>query len=271
MLLQPVSPSDKLLLTDEEATPPRKLPKGDDLENELKKVLERLSELQQLFYADGRRSLLIVLQGRDASGKDGVVRTVIGACNPAGVRIINFKSPSLIELAHDYLWRVHAAVPEKGMIGIFNRSHYEDVLVVRVRKLVTEATWSKRYDQINQFERMLSENGVLIMKFFLHVSRDEQKERLVERVEDETKNWKFNANDLEDRKLWDDYTPAYVDALTRCSTEWAPWYVVPADKNKARNYLIANRMVQALEDLDLTFPKPKTDIRKYLEVLKQRS
>jgi len=271
MLLQPVSPSDKLLLTDEEATPPKDLPKGDELEQQLDKVLERLGELQQVFYADAHRSLLIVLQGRDASGKDGVVRTVIGACNPAGVRVVSFKAPSAIELAHDYLWRIHSAVPEKGMMGIFNRSHYEDVLVVRVRKLVGEEVWSKRYDQINEFERMLSENGVVIMKFFLHVSRGEQTERLVERVEDATKNWKFNANDLEERKLWDDYTPAYVDALTRCSTEWAPWYVVPADKNKARNYLIANRVAETLEGLDLSYPKPKTDIRQYLEVLKQRS
>lgn len=268
MLLQPVSPSDKLLLSDEDASPPKQLPKGNALEAEIDTVLERLGELQQVFYADGRRSLLIVLQGRDASGKDGVVRTVIGACNPAGVRIVSFKGPTAHELAHDYLWRIHAAVPEKGMMGIFNRSHYEDVLVVRVRQLVSKEVWSKRYDQINEFERMLSENGVVILKFFLHVSRDEQTERLVERVEDETKNWKFNADDLEARKQWDEYTPAYVDALTKCSTEWAPWYVVPADKNKARNYLIANRIVETLDGLDLGYPKPKVDLRQYLDVLK---
>ncbi len=268
MLLQPVSPSDKLLLSDADASAPKQLPRGNALEREIGTVLERLGELQQVFYADGRRSLLIVLQGRDASGKDGVVRTVIGACNPAGVRIVSFKAPSPIELAHDYLWRIHNAVPEKGMMGIFNRSHYEDVLVVRVRKLVSGDVWSKRYAQINQFERMLSENGVVIMKFFLHVSRDEQRERLVERVEDETKNWKFNADDLEARKQWDEYTPAYADALTKCSTQWAPWYVVPADRNKARNYLIANRIVKTLEGLDLEYPKPKADLRQYLEVLK---
>ncbi|MEJ7757985.1 MAG: polyphosphate kinase 2 family protein [Gemmatimonadaceae bacterium] len=267
MLLQPVKSSDKLALSDKDASPPKKLPKGDEIEAELDKTLERLGELQQIFYADGRRSLLIVLQGRDASGKDGVVRTVIGACNPAGVRVTSFKAPSPIELAHDYLWRIHNAVPEKGMMGIFNRSHYEDVLVVRVREFVPEDVWSKRFDQINNFERMLSENGVVILKFFLHVSSDEQKERLIDRVEDETKNWKFNANDLEERKLWDNYTDAYADALTKCSTEWAPWYVVPGDKNKARNYLIAKRLVETLEGLDLAYPKPKTDLRKYLEEL----
>lgn len=268
MLLQPVSASRILELTDDDALPPKKLAKGDELQVQLDSVLERLGELQQVFFADGRRSLLIVLQGRDASGKDGVVRTVIGACNPAGVRVTSFKAPSAIELAHDYLWRIHNAVPEKGMMGIFNRSHYEDILVVRVRELVAEEVWSKRYDQINEFERMLSENGVVIMKFFLHVSHEEQRKRLVERVEDETKNWKFNANDLEERTLWDQYTVAYQAALTKCSTEWAPWYMVPGDKNKARNYLIANKLVETLENLDLGYPKPKTDLKQYLKALK---
>ena len=267
MLLNPVTQGDSLSLSDEEASPPKELGKGDELEAKLDKLLEKLGDLQQVFYADGRHSLLIVLQGRDASGKDGVIRTVVGSCNPAGVRVHSFKAPSPIELAHDYLWRIHNAVPEKGMMGIFNRSHYEDVLVVRVKNLVPEEVWQKRYAQINEFERMLSENGVVILKFFLHVSHGEQKERLIERVEDKTKNWKFNPGDLEERKLWDSYTDAYRDALKRCSTEWAPWYVVPADKNKARNYLIANRMVKALEDLDLAFPEPKVDLRQYLTAL----
>jgi polyphosphate kinase 2 (PPK2 family) len=153
------------------------------------------------------------------------------------------------------------------MMGIFNRSHYEDVLVVRVHALVPESVWSKRYEQINAFERMLSENGTVILKFFLHVSRDEQGERLRERVEDETKNWKFNANDLDARKRWDEYTAAYSDALTKCSTDWAPWYVVPADGNKARDYLIARRIVETLETLDLAYPKPKTDLKQYLAAL----
>ncbi len=267
MLLEPVKLGDTLELSDDDASAPKSLGKGDDLKEKLEKQLGKLEELQKVFYADGRRSLLIILQGRDAAGKDGVVRSVIGACNPSGVRVTSFKAPTPLELAHDYLWRIHQAVPEKGMMGIFNRSHYEDVLVVRVRSLVSEDVWSKRYDQINDFERMLSDNGTVILKFFLHVSREEQTERLRERVEDETKNWKFNAGDLEERKLWDEYTVAYRDALARCSTEWAPWFVVPSDSNKARNYLIAKRIVATLESLGLEYPKPKTDLKQYLEAL----
>lgn len=267
MLLDPVKESDSLELADSDAKAPKSLPKGDELKDELDAQLERLGELQNVFFAAAKRALLIVLQGRDASGKDGVVRTVIGSCNPAGVRINSFKAPTPVELAHDYLWRVHQVTPEKGMMGIFNRSHYEDVLVVRVHELVPESAWSKRYEQINDFERMLSENGTVILKFFLHVSRDEQKERLRERVEDKTKNWKFNAGDLDERNRWDNYTDAYGDALRKCSTEWAPWYVVPADSNKARNYLVAKRIVETLEGLDLEYPKPKTDLNEYLKTL----
>lgn len=268
MLLKPVSASANLPLSDRAAAAPSSLPKGDKLEEKLGRVTERLGELQDVFFADGRHSLLVVLQGRDASGKDGVVRTVFDACNPQGVRVTSFKAPTTTELAHDYLWRVHQAVPERGMIGIFNRSHYEDVLVVRVHDLVPREVWSQRYRQINDFERILSENGVVILKFFLHVSREEQKERLIERIQDKKKNWKFNTRDLDERKLWDDYTRAYRDALRKCSTRWAPWYVVPADKNKARNYLIARRIVAALEQLKLAYPTPKTDLKQYLESLK---
>ena len=267
MLLKPVLPTDSLELSDDDAKRPDELSKGSDLKDETAKLLKRLGDLQNVFYAAAKHSLLIVLQGRDASGKDGVVRTVIGACNPAGVRITSFKAPTSVELAHDYLWRVHQVSPEKGMMGIFNRSHYEDVLVVRVHELVPEEVWSKRYQQINSFEKMLAENGTVILKFFLHVSHDEQKQRLRERVEDETKNWKFNAGDLDERNLWDKYTEAYRDALRKCSTEWAPWYVVPADSNKGRNYLIARRIVETLEGLDLHYPKPKTDLSEYLKVL----
>jgi len=267
MLLKPVSARKPLSLSDREASAPKSLPKGDELEAKIDKQLERLCELQKVFFADNRHALLIVLQGRDASGKDGVVGTVIGAVNPAGVRVNSFKAPTPEELAHDFLWRVHKVVPQKGTIGIFNRSQYEDVLVVRVRQIVPRTVWSQRYAQINDFERMLSENGTVILKFFLHVSRDEQTERLRERVEDKTKNWKFNAGDLEERELWDDYTAAYRDALRKCSTRWAPWYVVPADSNKARNYLIAKRIVQTMEGLDLKYPKPEADLKKYLKAL----
>jgi PPK2 family polyphosphate:nucleotide phosphotransferase len=266
-LLEPVEPGVTPSLSDDDASPPKSLGKGDDIEKKLEKKLEKLGELQSVFYADSRRALLVILQGRDASGKDGVIRTVIGACNPAGVRIHPFKAPTPIELAHDYLWRIHNVVPEKGMIGIFNRSHYEDVLVVRVNSLVPEEVWSKRYDQINEFERMLTENGTVILKFFLHVSKDEQRKRLRERVEDETKNWKFNAGDLVEREKWDEYTAAYGDALARCSSSWAPWYVVPSDKNRARNYLIASRIVETMESMDLHYPKPKTNLAEHLASL----
>ncbi len=267
MLLKPVSPRGALSLSDDDAAPPSDLPKGDELEKKLAKVKERLGELQQVLYADGHRAVLIVVQGRDASGKDGVVGAVFDACNPQGVRVNSFKAPTGIELAHDYLWRIHHVVPEKGMIGIFNRSHYEDVLVVRVHNLVPKEVWSKRYDQINDFERMLADNGAVILKFFLHVSHDEQKKRIIERIQDPTKNWKFNVGDLDERKLWDQYNRAYRDALKKCSTEWAPWYLVPSDKNKARNYLVAKRVAATLEELNLEYPKPKTDLSQYLKTL----
>ncbi|HEX2722667.1 MAG TPA: PPK2 family polyphosphate kinase [Gemmatimonadaceae bacterium] len=268
MALEPVEPRQRPDLSDKAAAAPKSLPKGDELKEKLEKVLKRLGDLQAVFNADARHALLIVLQGRDASGKDGVLRTVVSAANPAGVRVHSFKVPTPNELAHDYLWRIHQVVPEKGTMGIFNRSHYEDVLVVRVHELVPRSVWSKRYQQINEFERMLSENGTIILKFFLHVSRDEQRERLLERVEDETKNWKFNAGDLDERALWDEYSLAYEDALSKCSTKWAPWYVVPADSNKARNYLIAKTIVEKLEELDLRYPEPKTDLTQYLKALK---
>jgi PPK2 family polyphosphate:nucleotide phosphotransferase len=168
--------------------------------------------------------------------------------------------PTDIELSHDYLWRVHAAIPPRGYIGIFNRSHYEDVLVVRVKELVPEKVWRERYDQINEFERMLSQNGVVILKFFLHISRDEQRERLVERLENPEKNWKFRAGDLADRAKWDDYTAAYRDALRKCSTPWAPWFVVPADSKSVRNYLITRKINEALRKLDLRFPKASKEV-----------
>ena len=267
MLLKAVSPHGTLHLGDDEATPPHGLAKGDELEEKLAKVTRRLGELQSLLYADGKHAVLIVLQGRDASGKDGVVRTVFDACNPQGVRVNSFKVPTALELSHDFLWRVHHVVPERGMIGVFNRSHYEDVIVVRVHELVPKGVWSKRYDQINEFERIPSENGVVILKFYLHVSRDEQRHRLIERIDDPKKNWKFNAGDLDERKLWNEYTRAYRDALKKCTTSWAPWYVVPGDKNKARDYLIAKRIVATLEELDLEYPHPKTDLKQYLKAL----
>jgi PPK2 family polyphosphate:nucleotide phosphotransferase len=195
-----------------------------------------------------------VLQGRDASGKDGTVKKVFRSVNPMGCEVTSFKVPTDLEKDHDFLWRIHNRIPAKRMIGIFNRSHYEDVIVPRVKRSVPKKVWSARYDQINEFEQMLSQNDVLILKFFLHVSRDEQKKRLVDRLEDRKKNWKFRAGDLDDRALWTDYTVAYRDAISKCSTAWAPWYIVPADDEDARNLLVARAIADALDALKLRYP-----------------
>ena len=268
MQLTPVSRRTPLSLDDRSAARPVELFEGDELKEQTNKLLKRLGELQAMLYADGRYALLVVLQGRDAGGKDGTVRKVFGACNPMGCEVTSFKVPTPLELSHDYLWRIHQEVPAKGMIGIFNRSHYEDVLVVRVKDLVPKPVWSKRYDQINEFERMLDDNRVKILKFFLNISRDEQAERLRDRLSDPTKNWKFRAGDLDDRDLWDEYTKAYRDALKNCSTPWAPWYVVPADDKRARNYLIARTVVDLLENLGLRYPKVDRDVLKLKKKLK---
>jgi PPK2 family polyphosphate:nucleotide phosphotransferase len=219
-------------------------------------IQERLSGLQELLYAEGRRKLLIILQGMDTSGKDGTIRHVMGGFDPTGVRVVSFKKPSLQELAHDYLWRVHANVPASGEVVVFNRSHYEDVLIVRVRELVPREVWSQRFDQINEFERMLAENGTIILKFFLHISRDEQKERLQARISDPTKRWKFQHGDLEERKLWDDYQNAYEDALSKTSTAWAPWWVVPSDRKWYRNFVVGTVVAETLAKLDMKYPQP---------------
>ena len=260
MILRPVDPSRALPLTDRGAKAPKGLPNGEALKGLLNAQLERLTELQTAFYADKRHALLVVLQGRDASGKDGTIRTVFGACNPQGCQISGFKAPTDLELSHDFLWRVHQVVPPKGMIGIFNRSHYEDVLVVRVKELVPRKVWSKRYRQINDFEEMLSENGVVILKFFLHISRQEQREQFLERLTDPTKNWKFRAGDLDDRALWGDYTRAYRDALRKCSTKGAPWYLVPSDHRTARNYLVTRVINETLERLKPEYPRAPKEI-----------
>jgi PPK2 family polyphosphate:nucleotide phosphotransferase len=224
-------------------------------------LLARLQELQEAFYADGRRALLLVLQGRDAAGKDGVIKTVYGAFNPIGVQVAAFGPPTPLELRHDFLWRVHHVVPARGMVGVFNRSHYEDVLAVRVRELVPESVWRARYDHINTFERMLTESGVIIRKCMLHISREEQHQRLQARLDDPRKNWKFRLEDLTDRDHWDAYTEAYREMLRRCSTPWAPWYVVPSDDKAVRNYLIARMLVETLESTTSVFPPMDPDVR----------
>jgi PPK2 family polyphosphate:nucleotide phosphotransferase len=254
MLLDPVPLGTRLKLSDKEATPSDRLPRGDEAHEALAALIPRLVERQAQLYAEGRRAVLVVLQARDAGGKDGTIGTVFGPLNSEGCTVTSFKRPSELELSHDFLWRVHQAVPPRGTIGVFNRSHYEDVLVVRVHELVRKSVWSKRYDQINAFEKMLTENGVTILKFFLHISRDEQRKRLLSRLRDPKKNWKFKPGDLDERKLWDDYTTAYRDMIERCSTAWAPWHVVPANRNSTRDLLVASTVLHALDCLDPSYP-----------------
>jgi PPK2 family polyphosphate:nucleotide phosphotransferase len=225
---------------------------------ELNKELEAL---QELLFAEGKHKLLVILQGMDASGKDGVIRHVFEGVNPQGVSVAGFKVPTEEELAHDYLWRIHKQTPRSGQIVIFNRSHYEDVLVVRVKKLVPPEVWKKRYDQINAFERLLVEEGTTILKFFLHISPEEQKARLQERLDNPEKHWKFNPGDLKDRALWDDFQQAYQDVLTKTSTEWAPWYVIPADRKWYRNLAIARVMVNTLKGLKMSYPNHEEELK----------
>ena len=224
-------------------------------EAKLEKQLKRLDELQNLFYAEKKRALLIVLQGMDAAGKDGTVRHVMSGVSPQGCSVKSFKVPNSEELAHDFLWRIHKAVPEKGMFGIFNRSQYEDVLVVRVHKLVPKDVWKARYDQINCFEKNLAENDIKLLKFFLHISREEQEKRFQERLHDPRKKWKFSKADAAERKRWDDYVTAYEAVLSRCSTEYAPWFIIPSDHKWFRNLAISRIIVETLEEFDMHYPK----------------
>ncbi len=222
--------------------------------------IARLDELQYLMYAERRRALLVVLQGMDGAGKDGTIRHVMRGLNPQGCRVTSFKPPSTEEADHDFLWRVHRAVPPSGEVAIFNRSHYEDVLAARVRKLVPKNVWTRRYDHINGFEQLLTDSSVVVVKFFLHISKDEQRRRFEERLRDPTKQWKLSPSDFEDRKHWDDYVAAYEDVLTRCSTSDAPWLIVPADKKWFRNFAVSRILVETLEALDMRFPKPTVDV-----------
>lgn len=226
-----------------------------EAEQRLEKLRAELTELQTVLYAESRRAVLVVLQGIDASGKDGTIRHVMTGLNPQGVTVTSFKVPEGDERRHDYLWRIHRAVPEWGKIGIFNRSHYEDVLVVRVHDIVPKPVWSQRFAQINDFERMLTECGVRILKFFLLISKDEQAKRLAARLEDPQKNWKFSAEDTKERNFWDDYIVAYDDVLAKCSTPEAPWHVVPANRKWFRNYAVAQILRDELKAMKLEYPK----------------
>jgi PPK2 family polyphosphate:nucleotide phosphotransferase len=226
----------------------------------LAELKPRLADLQRRLWAEGERGLLVVLQAMDTGGKDGTIRHVFGGVNPQGVHVRGFGVPTEWELDHDYLWRVHQHTPERGAITIFNRSHYEDVLVVRVKDLAPEKRWSKRYGHIRDFERLLADEGTVIVKFFLHISKEEQRERLQARLDDPAKNWKFRRGDLDDRALWDDYMRAYEDAISETSAEHAPWYVVPADRKWYRNLVVSTVLVETLERMDPRYPEPEEDL-----------
>jgi PPK2 family polyphosphate:nucleotide phosphotransferase len=223
-------------------------------DKELARLAVEINALQDILYAQGKHKILLVLQGMDASGKDGTVKHVFSECDPLGIRSASFKGPTDEELAHDYLWRVHAQVPKKGEITIFNRSHYEDVLIVKVHDWIDDKECERRYQQINDFERMLAETGTTIIKCYLHISKEEQKERMYERLNNPTRTWKFNPNDLKERELWPKYMEAYENAMRATSTDYAPWYVIPADSKTNRNLLISRILLETLKDLKLTYP-----------------
>jgi PPK2 family polyphosphate:nucleotide phosphotransferase len=233
------------------------------------KINREIEDLQELLFAEGRQRLLVILQAMDTGGKDGVIRKVFEGINPQGVRVAPFKVPSTLELAHDYLWRIHQQTPKKGEIVIFNRSQYEDVLAVRVLNLMPEEVWSKRYHHINEFERLLVDEGTVILKFYLNINLEEQAERFLDRLEEPDKHWKFNPGDLDNRKLWDDYMQAYEDMLNKTSTRWAPWYVIPSNKKWYRNLLVAAIVRDALVDMKMEFPAPTPDLEKYRQIVSQ--
>ncbi len=222
----------------------------------------QLDELQELLYAEGKHRLLVVLQAMDTGGKDGVIRHVFRGVNPQGVKVAGFKVPTPLELAHDYLWRIHPHAPARGEIVIFNRSHYENALVVRVHQLVPEEVWQRRYAQMNDFERMLAEEGTTILKFYLHISKEEQKRRLQDRLDDPAKRWKFSVGDLAERERWGEYMQAYEDVLSKTSTPWAPWYIVPANANWYRNLVVASVLAKTLQGFKMQYPQPKDDLSK---------
>ena len=234
---------------------------GDKKESRaaLEDLKEKLSELQEILYAEHKHKVLVVFQAMDTGGKDGAIRQVFQGLNPQGIRVASFKAPTAIELDHDFMWRIHKETPARGEIVIFNRSHYEDVLIVRVHQLVPDEVWKRRYEHIKHFEKLLAEEGTTILKFYLHISAEEQKERLRARLEDPSKHWKFNPDDLKERQRWHEYMRAYEDALTQTSTEHAPWYIVPANKKWYRDWVIANVILETLQDLKMEYPQPKFD------------
>jgi PPK2 family polyphosphate:nucleotide phosphotransferase len=249
-----VDPGEAFALADADPDETEHYRKKKDIAEELEAQRKRIGELQERLYAENEQGLLIVLQAMDTGGKDGTIKHVFGGINPQGCRVSSFKAPSAEEANHDFLWRYHKSAPAKGRIGIFNRSHYEDVLVVRVKGLVPEEGLRQRYELINNFERGLTLNGITVLKFFLHISKDEQKRRLVSRIADPEKCWKFSKNDLKERAFWDDYQRAIEDAINNCSTEHAPWYVIPANKKWYRNLVVARTIADTLEALNPQYP-----------------
>lgn len=249
-----VHPGEPIVLANVNADASEQYKKKKHVEEELEHQRDRLGKLQERLYAENQRSLLIVLQAMDTGGKDGTIKHVFQGVNPQGCRVWSFKKPSDEESSHDFLWRYHQRTPQRGMITIFNRSHYEDVLIVRVRQLVPEDVWRERYHAINQFEHMLTLSNITVIKFFLHISKDEQKRRLESRLQDPNKRWKFSSNDLKERQLWDDYQQALEDAVNNCSTAYAPWYVVPANNKWYRNLVIARTIADTLEAMNPQYP-----------------
>ena len=247
-------PAEHLSLADVDPDESEHYRKKKDVLKELEAQRRRIRDLQERLYAENQQGLLVVLQAMDTGGKDGTIKHVFGGVNPQGCRISSFKAPSAEEANHDFLWRYHKSAPARGRIGIFNRSHYEDVLVVRVKGIVPEEVWRERYGLINEFERNLTRNGIRVLKFFLHISKDEQKRRLEARLADPDKRWKFSKNDIKERAFWDDYQAAFEDAINECSTEHAPWYVVPANKKWYRNLVVARTIADTLEAMDPQYP-----------------
>jgi PPK2 family polyphosphate:nucleotide phosphotransferase len=252
-----IKPNTKVDLSEIDPKDTSSVGDADAARTYLASAIEEINTLQDRLYAEGKQSLLVILQGMDTSGKDGTVRGVFNATGPMGVTVQPFRKPSDEDLTHDYLYRAHAAAPRKGTIGIFNRSHYEEVLVAKVRKLAPASDIEKRYDQINAFEKILIENGTTILKFMLHISKAEQGKRLQERLDEPDKRWKFQAADLDDRRDWNDFQKAYETMLERCSTSYAPWYVIPSDHKWARNAAIAGIVLDALRKIDPHYPEPK--------------
>jgi PPK2 family polyphosphate:nucleotide phosphotransferase len=258
-----VGPDANVALADQDPGDTGTYDEPEEARAELAQLTAQIADLQARLYAEDQRSLLVVLQGIDAAGKDSSVKHVFSGTNPQGVRVFTFKEPTNEELAHDFLWRYHLQTPAQGMIHVFNRSHYEDVLVVRVKGLVEEERWRSRYDSINDFERMLAREGTTIVKFFLHISKDAQLDRFRERLEREDKHYKFSANDVRERRNWDAYQEAYEEALNHTSTDWAPWYMVPADHKWYRNLVVARTVATVLEEMNPRWPEPEEDLEKF--------